>query len=109
MKILKWRTLTEQLKMEGVSNNKLSVNANVVGIGPYFVLKIEVENMGEEVLQNVVICLNFDSSVYEVKEYQSLFPMLVPNFSYPLSINIKNVSESGEASTIYFTVEGPKL
>ena len=63
MKIMRWRTLSERLKVIGSTNRKINITSNLVGIGPHFLLRLELENVTEEMLYDVKILVNFDASI----------------------------------------------
>jgi hypothetical protein len=42
MKILKWRTLREKNLQKGKKDNQLEVNSKILGLGPIFIVKLEI-------------------------------------------------------------------
>lgn len=45
--MLKWRTLKDRLKDKGIVEGKVQINPKIQGLGPVFVVKLEIENVSD--------------------------------------------------------------
>lgn len=68
----------------------------MVGLGPVFVLKLELENLTDEVLYGVKFGFSYDSSALQVGAGQTELGMMISNFSYPVQVELVNKTEPSQ-------------
>ena len=63
MKLLKWRTLRAKVndKTNPGGISKIEINSKVLGLGPIFIVKPELENVSNSPIFNIEIIVTYDS------------------------------------------------
>ena len=90
------------LKTNNNVNNAMNVllNVQVIGVGPWFTLQIQLKNVGKEHISNIVIIPLFDTSYYEIKCPVLKVPLLIPTLSYKYNMKVKCVEPNGGSKPI---------
>lgn len=106
LQLLRWRTLREKFA-EGTTNSqdKLQVNAKVLGLGPVFNLQVEVENVSKEVIFGVGVMVNYEREKVRVVSSEHRISMIAPFTPTPIEIQVESVSLKNE-SVVVEIVEG---
>ena len=60
LKLLKWRTLREKTVSKNIiSQAKIQLNSKILGLGPNFIIKVDIENISEQPLYNLYTLLSY--------------------------------------------------
>lgn len=94
MRMLKWRLLKEEANESRAVGlgKKIKLQSAILGMGPRYVLRLELENISEEAIYDVDVTTSYDQKVLEVDESGCHLPMMITNFTYPITIPILNRS-----------------
>lgn len=82
------------------SNSNVRLNAFVQGIGPVFTLQLEVENLGKESIQGVLLTYIYSPALYKLTEPLVSFPVLLPAVKHCVQQEVTCVDRSGLADAI---------
>ncbi|KAG5453426.1 Bardet-Biedl syndrome 1 protein [Clonorchis sinensis] len=79
------------------AKQKLRLNSQIFGLGPTFVLSMEiVRTLSEEDVgfPKFKIVLHFDETVYQIRPSMLVLPLLVPNMTYKFVSSIKALKDT---------------
>lgn len=85
----------------------LRLNARVLGLGPRFKIKLEVQNAGSQALANVPLVCKYDEALYRLPCALHRIPLLIPGLQYQHEIDVEAVGSSGRADVIRVLVCNP--
>ena len=74
--------------------------ASYEGIGPVFKIKLELTNTGKELVKNTYIVLNFDETIYKNRRNVPKVPLLIPNLTYKVDLEVECIEATGAADVI---------
>lgn len=67
----------------------LRINANVMGLGPAFVVALVLQNTGEKTVRSLHMAINYDAAVYDVAPSVIPVPLLVPGSLYTFEVDVR--------------------
>ena len=73
----------------------LRIHSSIVGLGPSFVIHLNVENVSSGPLTGLYVTVNFDPVIYKLVKMPKKIPLLIPNIAYPVDIMIECVDPNG--------------
>ncbi|XP_064489592.1 Bardet-Biedl syndrome 1 protein-like [Ornithodoros turicata] len=83
------------------SIDRIKLSAQVQGLGPTFMLRIQIQNTSsKETSKNLFLVLNCNSKIYSVQRSYIQVPFLVPGLMYEFDTQVRCVSESNIADII---------
>eukprot|EP01138_Halocafeteria_seosinensis_P013052 gb/GECG01013330.1/.p1 GENE.gb/GECG01013330.1/~~gb/GECG01013330.1/.p1 ORF type:complete len:571 (+),score=54.23 gb/GECG01013330.1/:1-1713(+) len=74
-------------------SKRIGLNARIQGIGPHFVLLVDVTNQGNESISGTILTFNFDGGLYSVSPPQLHLPVLVPHVTSTFSTHVNTAQE----------------
>lgn len=78
----------------------LRLHSSILGLGPNFIIHLNVENVSNKPLCGLYVLVNFDHAIYKLHKMPKKIPMLIPNIGYPIDIGIECVDANGVNDTI---------
>lgn len=75
--------------------NMLRLIANYEGIGPVFKVKLELQNLGQKPLIDTHIVLNMNENFYRLRNRNPKVPILIPQLTYKIDVEIESVDPTG--------------
>lgn len=76
------------------------LEANVVGLGPPFKIKMKIQNTGRKPLVNIPVTFGFQHDLYTMAKPYFKIPVLIPNLHYDYEVKVRSVHETGASGTI---------
>ena len=97
MKLLKWRTLRSKLNDKanprgGGGVSKVDINSKILGLGPHFIVKLEIENSSNNPIFNIEIVISYDGQNMEILKEPGKICMLTPFTPILKEIEIKSIT-----------------
>jgi len=80
--------------------NKILLNIQVIGLGPWFTLQIHLKNIGKTQIADIQVLLFYDHEFYMVPNNILKVPLLVPSLSYKFNMKVKCIEPNGNSSAI---------
>lgn len=90
------------------SGASLRLNAQVQGLGPKFLIKLNVQNTGNRAMSNIPITFAYNHELYRIDRSLVLVPLLIPRLLYHLEISVQCIDEAGGADVVKVFVCSPK-
>ncbi|KAG7396657.1 Bardet-Biedl syndrome 1 protein [Phytophthora boehmeriae] len=84
----------------------IRLNAQVQGIGPFFRIKLNIQNAGTKAVTDISVALHYDHELYRVPKSLLLIPLVIPNVQYIYAVDVESVSEVGAADNVSIFVCG---
>lgn len=83
-------------------SKKIGLNVRIQGIGPNFLLLVEVTNQGNESAAGTRLTFKFNDEIYIVNPVQLNLPVLVPHMTFTHAINVTAMEaiRSGQIFTL---------
>ena len=78
----------------------LRLIANYEGIGPVFKIKLELQNIGKQCLTQTRVVLNLNETVYRLRTRNPVLPVMIPQLTYKLDIEIECIDPVGAADIV---------
>ena len=72
------------------------MNSKVLGLGPDFIIKLNIDNKGDEPLYNINILPLYDKKSLTLTKMVRIIDMLAPNITYNIDIRVKSLSLKNE-------------
>jgi Bardet-Biedl syndrome 1 protein len=82
----------------------LRLSAGVLGLGPFFYLRVVVRNGGETALTGCSVCCAFDHEVYRMPRSQVSLPLLLPCAASSLTLEVECMDENASSGAINVTI-----
>lgn len=89
------------------SGASLRLNAQVQGLGPYFKIKLNIQNAGTKSMRNVPLTFTYSHDLYRMKKSLLCVPLLIPGLLYHYEMEVECVDENGGADIIRIFVCNP--
>lgn len=86
----------------------VSLNVEVVGLGPSFLLKVAVQNGGGRALKGVAVAVAYSPSLYRVAQAFVGLPILLPGSSHSVSMQVDCIDVNAPHSTLKLLVVNPQ-
>merc|ERR1719446_342960 len=92
-----------------VGGTNLRIGAAVQGLGPFFKLKLDIQNGGAAPLTNLPVTVTFNQTLYKVPPNQSqkLLPMLLPGVLIKVEVDVECLDPNRPAEQIKVLVLNP--
>ena len=74
--------MREKTTNKNSSQTKLQINSKILGLGPNFIVKVDIENVSDQPLYNLYIILTYSTEGVEVNKYPKEIKMLAPYTPY---------------------------
>ena len=71
------------------SGASLRMNANVMGLGPTFLVTLQLQNTGDKCVRGLLMVINYSRETYEVDPPVVPVPLLVPSTLYTFELSVK--------------------
>ncbi|KAE9032375.1 Bardet-Biedl syndrome 1 [Phytophthora rubi] len=84
----------------------IRLNAQVQGIGPFFRIKLNVQNAGTKAVTDITVAFHYDHELYRVEQSLLLIPLVIPNVQYQYAVDVESISELGAADNVSIFVCG---
>lgn len=84
----------------------IRLNAQVQGIGPFFRIKLNVQNAGTKAVTEITVAFHYDHELYRVEQSLLLIPLVIPNVQYQYAVDVESISEVGAADNVSIFVCG---
>ncbi|CEG37042.1 Quinonprotein alcohol dehydrogenase-like superfamily [Plasmopara halstedii] len=78
----------------------IRLNAQVLGIGPSFRIKLNIQNAGFKAVTSITVAFQFDHELYCVKQSLIPIPLLIPNVLYHYAVDVDSISQLGAADNV---------
>lgn len=82
----------------------IQASANVRGIGPLFVIDVDVRNSGAEALSQTFLQIVANNAIYQVSKNVIPCGFLVPNVLYKYTFRLKCLSQEAISQPVHFSV-----
>jgi Bardet-Biedl syndrome 1 protein len=89
------------------SGSSVRLGVRVLGLGPAFIVRIEIENTGLAVLERVPVTFMYHRDVYTIRPAYFTLPCLVPGEVYQYAAHIRCIEESGGSDDVQIVVLSP--
>ena len=76
------------------------MSASYEGIGPVFKIKLQIQNLSKKPIMSVHVNLQFNENIYKLRNRNPFIPLLVPNLTYKIDVEVENVDPNGSADLI---------
>ncbi|KAI9995099.1 hypothetical protein PInf_012143 [Phytophthora infestans] len=84
----------------------IRLNAQVQGIGPFFRIKLNVQNAGTKAVTDITVAFHYDHELYRVEQSLLLIPLVIPSIQYQYAVDVESISELGAADNVSIFVCG---
>ena len=65
-----------------------------------FKIKLELQNLAKKPISNVHISLNYNLLIYKLRDRNPLLPLMLPNLTYKVDLEVENVDPTGANDVI---------
>lgn len=78
-----------------VGGTSIRLNAAVLGVGPFFKIRVELQNGGVRVLTNVPLVTAYNHDVYRMSKSRVVLPVLLPGLTYEHMLDVECIGDGG--------------
>jgi len=93
--------------LSSTGTSSLRLDAQVMGLGPLFKLKICVKNTGTKAVLDTPMTFTYDHSLYTIDNGLINIPVMVPKLEYTFLVPIRCIDENGNAGAVRVFVCAP--
>jgi len=88
----------------GSGASGIGVNAQVQGLGPKFLLRVELHNGGNRTLSATPVGIVYDHGIYQLAESSILVPLLLPGLISTNTIEVECLDENAPPGVLRIVV-----
>jgi len=89
------------------SGASLRMNANVMGLGPAFVVALELQNTGERSVRDLLMVLSYNREAYALEPAAIPVPLLVPGTLYSFELSVRALQPAAAPEELGVVVVEP--
>ena len=91
----------------GMGSMQLRINASVSGLGPRFLVQVQLQNNGAEAVRGVPVILSGPAQLYKIATPSLVVDTLVPGLQYKRNVTVTCVNPAGGSDSIRIFVCNP--